>query len=145
MLKNLGIKFIASLALLFLILGVGFDVAFGNVFATTVAVVLVSYFIGDRLILPRTNNTVATASDFVLSFAVVYFMLWMLPTVGNLFTASLVSAVGVIAFEFFFHQMIDGTEEEDGIGIPDYRTQTQEFAEETNPLDGNSMDEDDLR
>lgn len=62
--KALVIKFVSSLVLLSLILGLLFDMAFSNIFLITLVLGIEAYFIGDLLILPRTNNTVATIVDF---------------------------------------------------------------------------------
>lgn len=63
---------------------------------------LASYVLGDLAILPRTNNTFASLSDFILSFS----LLWVACTIfyqpyllsGLFFTAFAISVV-----EFFFH------------------------------------------
>ncbi|TDL75561.1 DUF2512 family protein [Rhodococcus qingshengii] len=62
--KALVIKFVSSLVLLSLILGLFFDMAFSNIFLITLVLCIEAYFIGYLLILPRTNNTVATIVDF---------------------------------------------------------------------------------
>lgn len=66
-------KFVAMLVLLYIILGIIFGVNFMSVFWVTLTFSIVSYLIGDLLILPRTNNMVASVVDFVMSFAVIYF------------------------------------------------------------------------
>ncbi|SEQ75623.1 YndM family protein [Piscibacillus halophilus] len=132
--KLLAIKFASCFVLLFLILGFGYDVSFGNVLMISVVLTLVSYM-GDAFVLPRTSNTVATVTDFVLAYVVIYFMLSILTVGGNLFAASLISAVAVTIFEYFFHKQVqseynEGEREEHRGG--DYRLQT-EFSEELEP------------
>jgi Protein of unknown function (DUF2512) len=104
--RAFAIKFIVSLILLYIILGVGYDMAFRNVFWITLVLGVVSYLIGDLLILPRSNNSMATLSDFVLAFVIIWFMGRNLTYGGNLFTPSLISAVGVALFEYFFHKYV---------------------------------------
>ncbi|WP_431800968.1 YndM family protein [Halobacillus andaensis] len=104
--KYMAAKFIGCLALLFLILGVGYEMSFGNVFLITLVLGVLSYVIGDMMILPRTSNTVATISDFVLAFVVIYFMSDALTVAGDIFTASLLSAIGVAVFELIFHKYV---------------------------------------
>ncbi|CAM3823315.1 YndM family protein [Aeromicrobium ponti] len=100
--KALAIKFIASLVLLFVILGLIYGMSFGNVFIITALLGIVSYILGDMLILPRSSNTVATVADFGLAFVLIWFLSSILTYGDNLFM-SLVAAAGVALFEYFFH------------------------------------------
>ncbi|GGF29056.1 hypothetical protein GCM10010954_30220 [Halobacillus andaensis] len=107
--KLMGLKFIVSLAILYMILGVGFDVSFGNVFLITLVLGIVSYVLGDKLILARSNNMTATIADVVLAFVVIYIMTDAL-TVGNtVFEATLISTISLGIFEYFFHQSVART------------------------------------
>ncbi|SEM14520.1 Protein of unknown function [Mesobacillus persicus] len=105
-LTAIAIKFIACLVLLYVVLGLFFGMAFTNIFVISLVLGVASYLLGDMLILPRTNNVTATIADFGLSFA----LLWLLTlnmTVGvSTFGISLVAAIGVTLFEFFFHQYL---------------------------------------
>lgn len=104
---SLGIKFVASLVMLFVILGLIFNLSFQSILLITVILGLVSYMLGDLLLLRRTNNTVATISDFVLAFLIVWFTLASITdNETNLFTASLLSGIGIALFEFFFHKYL---------------------------------------
>lgn len=86
------------------------------------------------LILPRTNNMVASVVDFVMSFAVIYFLVDAYAFEGNLFTASLLSAIGVTLFEVFFHNSVQTQmEEENNVDRRRYNLQT-EVSEEIDPL-----------
>ncbi|MGM0875604.1 MAG: YndM family protein [Bacillota bacterium] len=99
------IKFIASFALLFVILGIGFDLSFQNVLLITFILGAVSYVLGDLVILPRTNNTIATIADFGLSIVVIWLILASISDNGvSIFWASLIASVGVALFEYFFHK-----------------------------------------
>ncbi|MFG6150083.1 DUF2512 family protein [Halobacillus sp. B23F22_1] len=106
--QYLGAKIIGFAALLFLFLGVGYGLSFGSVFLVALVLSIISYFIGDLLILRRANNLMATLSDFVLALVVIYFMVAGLTlTVGDeLFTAALLSAVAVAVFEYIFHKYV---------------------------------------
>ncbi|HZG87225.1 DUF2512 family protein [Paenibacillus sp.] len=74
------------------------------VLAATVLCVI-AYFIGDKIILPATNNWVATIADFGLTYVYVWmvgsFLLWNI-SLGEAFWISL----GVAAVELLFHTMI---------------------------------------
>jgi hypothetical protein len=108
-LKALAIKFIVSLVLLYMILGMFYDMSFGNVFLITLVLGVASYVIGDLFILPRTNNTVATLADFGLAFMLIWLMGESLTYGDSLFTASLISAAGVALFEYFFHKYMSNS------------------------------------
>lgn len=103
--KLLALKFVITLGILFIILGLGFDVSFGNVFLISLVVSALGY-LGDVTILKKSNNTMATAGDFVLSFAVIYFMTDALTVGDDVFEATLISAISLAIFEYFFHQSV---------------------------------------
>ncbi|MEC3883393.1 YndM family protein [Halobacillus sp. HZG1] len=104
-LKLWALKFVFTLGLLFIILGLGFDVSFGNVFLISIVVSGLGY-LGDVTILKKSNNTMATLGDFVLIFAVIYFMTDALTVGDDVFEATLISAISLAIFEYFFHQSV---------------------------------------
>lgn len=106
--KPLAIKFISSLVLLSVILGLFFDMSFGNIFLITLVLSVVSYVIGDLFILRRTNNIIATLADLGLVFLVIRFMGDALANGdnGDMFTMSLIAAIGVALFEYAFHKYV---------------------------------------
>ena len=104
--KNLAIKFISILAVLFVILGIFYDMSFGNVLSISVVLTLASYLIGDLLILRRTNNTMATISDFALAFLVIWLMGENLTYGDSLVMPALIAAAGIALFETFFHKYV---------------------------------------
>lgn len=57
--RALCLKFIVSLVLLYVVLTLFFGVPFGEMFVLTLFLGVISYLIGDLLLLPRTNNTTA--------------------------------------------------------------------------------------
>ncbi|MBO0991796.1 YndM family protein [Bacillus sp. SD088] len=138
-LKAITIKFLASLALLYMILGMFYGMSFANVFLITLTLGVVSYLIGDLLILPRTNNSIATAADFGLSLFVIWMMSIALTTGANLFMMSLVAAVGITIFEYFFHRLMDSEvigEDENRLNTPSRNMQYQtEASEELNDVE----------
>ncbi|MDQ0154096.1 YndM family protein [Robertmurraya andreesenii] len=101
--KAMAIKFLATLAILYFILGLYYGMTFGNVFLITLILGVVSYFVGDLGILPRTNNFVATLADLGLSLAVIWVMISLLTASKTAFTMALFSAIGVAVCEYFFH------------------------------------------
>lgn len=105
--KALAIKAVMTLAVLFIVLGLGFGVSFTNVVLITVVLGAVSYLAGDLYILPKTNNMTATAADAGVAFLVVWLMLWAIGmATGTAALAALISAVVMAIGEYFFHQYI---------------------------------------
>jgi Protein of unknown function (DUF2512) len=104
--KNLAIKFISILAVLFIILGIFYDMSFGNVLSISVVLTLASYLIGDLLILRKTNNTMATIADFALAFLVIWLMGENLTYGDSLVMPALIAAAGIALFETFFHKYV---------------------------------------
>ena len=104
--KALAIKFISSLVLLYVILGMFYDMSFGNVFLITLVLGAVAYIFGDMLILSKTNNTIATIADFGLAFLLIWLMGESLTFGDSLIVPALLSAAGLALFEIFFHKYL---------------------------------------
>ncbi|MFS0777275.1 YndM family protein [Neobacillus sp. 3P2-tot-E-2] len=104
--KALAIKFVSSLVLLSLILGLLFDMAFSNIFLITLVLGVAAYLIGDLLILPKTNNTIATIADFGLALFIIWIMSENLTYGDSHFLMSLIAALGVALFEYMFHKYV---------------------------------------
>ncbi len=138
----MAVKFFISLALLYVILGIGYDVSFGNVFLITLVLGVLSYILGDRIILPRTNNTVATISDFVLSFVVIYLMTDALTVGDDVLQATLISSIALTIFEYFFHKYV-ASNLDDQESTTDMRPRSvqTESAEEIHPIDNEKNEE----
>ncbi|MGK0531765.1 DUF2512 family protein [Bacillus sp. 'calajunan'] len=101
-----AIKFISNFILFSIILGLFFDMAFRNIFLITLVLCVVAYLIGDLLILPRTNNAIATIVDFGLAFVVIWLMSENL-TYGDVeLIMPLTAAIGVALFEYMFHRYL---------------------------------------
>ncbi|REJ11024.1 YndM family protein [Halobacillus trueperi] len=135
--KLLALKFVFTLGILFIILGLGFDVSFGNVFLISLVVSALGY-LGDVTILKKSNNTMATAGDFVLSFAVIYFMTDALTVGDDVFEATLISAVSLAIFEYFFHQSVARSldqEKKENHGVRSTGQLQTEASEELFPYD----------
>lgn len=105
--KLLAVKCIASLIGLYLILGAGYGISFGNVFLITLILGAGSYIVGDMLILPKTNNYVASIADFGLSYIIIYWMSDALTVGGNLVFTSFIASIGVTVIEFYFHYYVE--------------------------------------
>lgn len=104
--KAMAVKFLATLAVLYIILGLFYGMTFGTVFWISLILGVISYFVGDLGILPRTSNMMATLADFGLSLAVIWIMISWLTASRTAFTMALISAIGVTIFEYLFHNYI---------------------------------------
>lgn len=100
------IKLASSFILLIFILGFLYDMPVANVLIITLILGILSYIVGDLLILPRTSNTIATLSDFGLAMAVIWILSASLANGSNIvmFTMSLIASAGIALFESFFHK-----------------------------------------
>lgn len=148
--KALLIKFISTFVLLYVILGLFYGMETGNIFLLSLVLGLVSYIIGDMLILPRTNNTTATLADFGLSLLVIWFMSESFTRGDNLFTVSLLTSLAVTLFEYFFHKYISNNVTKEDNQTPKQSTNLRfqtEASEELSPQKKelkNDIDRDDL-
>jgi len=70
-------------------------------------VTIVAYVLGDLIILPVSNNTIATIADMGLVVATIYFYNYLLRTTDIIsFTDALVPAVIIGLGEWFFHRYV---------------------------------------
>jgi len=146
-LRSLAVKFLASLVLLYVILGLMYGMSFTNVFLISLVLGLASYVIGDLFLLPKTNNTIATLADFGLAFMIIWILGESLTYGESLLMASLISAAGIALFEYFFHKYVAGNVLEDGgrdYRNTNYRYQT-EAAEELYPIKPDVRSEEDTK
>lgn len=105
-LKAVFLKFIFCLVLLYIILGIFYGVSFGMVFLISLFLASSSYMIGEFLVLPRTNNTIATLFDFVFAFFLIWASTMTLTLRENIVVMSLVAAAGVAILEVGFHKFM---------------------------------------
>ncbi|MHA6252647.1 YndM family protein [Oceanobacillus sp. CAU 1775] len=104
--KALLIKFVGSFFLLYIILGLIYGMEFGEVLLLSAVLGVAAYLIGDMIILPKTNNFVATLADFVLAGIIIYVFVGGLTTIDNVFTVTLLATIGVALFEVIFHRYL---------------------------------------
>ncbi|GIN86012.1 putative membrane protein YndM [Heyndrickxia sporothermodurans] len=107
-LKPMIIKFIATLIVLFIILNLFYGMSIAKVVFISLSLTVLTYPFGDVGILPRTNNTIATLSDFGLSLVTIWLLSAALTYVNRspIFISSLISAAAITIFEYFFHKYV---------------------------------------
>lgn len=134
--KALAIKLIAVLVLSYIILGLFFNYSIGNVLTLTLLIWIVSYILGDLLLLPRTNNLTATISDFATAMILTWFYLANITyNENNLFLVSFILSIGVAIINWFFHKYMMSNvirEKESYVQTNNFHYQT-EASEEISP------------
>lgn len=100
------IKFIMVAVVLELIFSMMTNLTLGNIIIISAAVTVLSYVIGDLLILPATNNSVATFADAGLSLFTVYMFNFLWNTREISFIDSLIAASVLGLGEWFFHKYV---------------------------------------
>ncbi|WP_249872050.1 YndM family protein [Oceanobacillus saliphilus] len=103
----LAIKFLMTTAILWIVLGLFFDMSFGNIITTSLIVTLLGY-LGDLFIMPRVGNVFASIADFVFFWAAVWIVantIIQTPIIA-LGTAAFISAVLLTIGEAIFHKYL---------------------------------------
>lgn len=124
-LKAIIIKFIMILVVLLIVLTAMYDVEFGNTLLISAVLTLLAYALGDLMIFRKTGdrgdnnrasrdddhtkrNAIATVSDIILSFLVIWLMgEVLLEDTEDLIQAAIISALVIGAGEWFFHKYLD--------------------------------------
>ncbi|WP_067836266.1 YndM family protein [Amphibacillus sediminis] len=127
--KLIVLKFLATFVLLYLVLGIGYGMAVSSIFLINF-VSIASYYIGDLIILRRTNNVIAALADFGIAFAAIYLLADMLTVGGDPLTAAFLSALVIGIYELFFHpyvaEVLDYDEEPLRVENYDYSTEASD-------------------
>ncbi|AKP46579.1 hypothetical protein BSM4216_1298 [Bacillus smithii] len=110
MMKYAGIlliKFIACLIAFAVGLDLFFDATYLDIFSFSLLTTIMSFLIGDRLILPYFGNTSASIVDFLLAYTSVWiFGSILLNNYMQIAWGSIISAVIITIAEAFIHQFI---------------------------------------
>jgi len=102
--KALLMKFVMITAVLWVVLSLIYDVSFSEVLITSVVLTVVGY-VGDVFILPKIGNVWAAISDFVIAYAVIYFLgSYIYEQPIALGTASFISALILMVGELWLHR-----------------------------------------
>ncbi len=107
--KHVGallLKFVMVSVILEIFLLALTNMNYGNIFTISITVTVLSYFIGDLAILPRSDNTIATVANVCLSFVtLLMFNLVLTGAVIPFFTA-LIASLGLGVGEWLFHKFM---------------------------------------
>jgi len=107
--KHIGamlLKFVMVSVILEIFLLALTNLNYGNIFTISLTITVLSYFIADLAILPRSDNTVATVADVCLSF--VTLLMFNLVYTGAVipFLTALLASLGLGVGEWFFHRFM---------------------------------------
>lgn len=104
-LKAFSIKLVALLVLGFIILNIIFEMPGDSVFAIALITAILSYILGDLVVLKQSGNMTAAFVDAATAFAIsLVYLISMTDT--EAIVASFVFAIGVALFETFFHNWL---------------------------------------
>jgi hypothetical protein len=98
------LKLIAALVLLEVMLSLLTVLPMGRIALIALAVTVVSYLVGDLLILAFSNNTAATVCDIVLTFTVIYLFNYWPGFEPISVTAAVICTLILAVAEIFFHR-----------------------------------------
>lgn len=102
--KALLMKFLMTTAVLWIILGIFYEIKFTDILMTSVVLTVVG-FIGDMFVLPQIGNVLAAIVDFFLALVVVWLFAANVYDVPiALLTAAFVSALVIMMGELFLHR-----------------------------------------
>lgn len=102
--KAIAIKLVVHLIWGWVALSLLFDVPAGDALITAAIVAVLIYVVGDLVILRKGGNMPATLVDAGSAFLVAWFYLdFVVDVDADVLIASLVFALGVAVFEWFFH------------------------------------------
>ncbi len=103
------LKFIVVLVLLEILLSLMTTLSVVQILVISAAVTIISYVVGDLLILPVSNNTVAVLSDAVLAFLTIWLFNYV-PYYGGITVGdAIISAIVLGVAEMFFHKYVAST------------------------------------
>jgi len=104
--KAILIKFTASTLILGTVLSF-YGVPLLSIIWMSLALTYGSYFVVDLILLPHSNNLIATFGDFVLTWAGVWRIgVYLVGTSINWMNASLIAVIFLGVFEWVFHKYL---------------------------------------
>ena len=101
------IKYVMTAIVLEIVLLLFSDLKFINILGLALVLTLVAYIIGDMIILPTTNNAVATVADIGITLVVIYLFDYLWKVVHIPFFSSVIAAAMIGGGEWFFHKIVD--------------------------------------
>jgi len=134
----LVLKFVTGLVAYAVGLDLFFSASWIDILSFSLTLTIISYFIGDKILLPRIGNANALVVDFFLSYAVVWlFGSVLFNSYRQIGWGSIISAIVITAGEFFVHRMLHSSVPQEGRtnnGATQKLAYGMEMAEENEPI-----------
>ncbi|KEF36745.1 Protein of unknown function (DUF2512) [Schinkia azotoformans MEV2011] len=132
------IKFVTCIVAYAVALDLFFDATWADIISFSLLTTVVSYSLGDRILLPRIGNMNAIIADFLLSYSIVWaFGSVLLNSYLQIAWGSIISAVIITAGEYFVHRILLKSileENKNRGGAPGKLAYAMEMGEENEPL-----------
>ncbi|WML48898.1 DUF2512 family protein [Neobacillus sp. PS3-34] len=103
--KAIGNKAMILLPVMWILLIFIFNVSFTDSSVIGLILLILGYFTGDLLLLPKIGNAVSTMGDFFFSFIIIWAFLKILGY-NEAFVPSLITSLAVAAGEWFYHKWL---------------------------------------
>lgn len=104
---NVAVKWVLAFLVLLLITMLFGGYHFTNLLIFSFGVAVISYVLGDLLILPKAGNIITSIADFAIAFGTIWLIDFFLLTEFTL-SAMLYSALIIAIGEFLFHIYLEG-------------------------------------
>ncbi|MGI8385036.1 YndM family protein [Robertmurraya sp. P23] len=135
------LKFVACIIIFTIAFDLFFEAGISEVLSFSILVTIVSYFIGDKIILPRVGNRAAVVIDFFTVYAIVWiFGNVLLHSYEQIAWGSIIAATFIGISEVFVHLFLIGrlepstpTERKRPLRTSQKLAFGTEFAEESDP------------
>ncbi|MFC4402206.1 DUF2512 family protein [Gracilibacillus xinjiangensis] len=126
-LKAFGLKFLVSSIVLLSTFTVFYDANIMKVIVSILVITVVSFIVGDILILRKVSNTIATILDLTLHFILVWMLVELLFYAGTseILPVSVLTAVLITALEPFVHRLLEHSELENVTTLSHERFQAE--------------------
>jgi len=143
--KAIALKFITCLVAFTIGFDLFFDASWTDIVSFSLTIALISYFIGDRILLPLIGNRNALVMDFFL----VYGFVWLFGNVlfqsyNQIAWGSIISAAIITLGEVLVHRIVRHSVTENQVtqkGIPTNRlAYSMEMADEKEPIKKENLD-----
>ncbi|MHB9094725.1 MAG: DUF2512 family protein [Eubacteriales bacterium] len=79
-----------------------------NTLYVALAVTIIAYLIGDLIILPRTNNTIATIADAMIALLTILAFNYIIPNARISFANALITCAVLAVGEWIYHKYVRG-------------------------------------
>lgn len=100
------IKIVMVTIVLTIVLGMLTYLSYSEIFVVSAVVTIAAYIIGDLMILPVSNNTVATICDIVLAAVTIFIFNYVWPNRSISFWDATIAAIVLGIGEWFFHKYV---------------------------------------